>query len=91
MEPAALPAARPLLEQALAIRRKVLGEVHPTTAASLNNLGGLLKALGDYPGARAYLKQALAIALEVLGEEHPTTQTIFFNLLSLGNGPGSKK
>ena len=41
------PAARPYYEQALAIRREVLGEHHPDTATSLNNLGSLLQAMGD--------------------------------------------
>ena len=39
--------AKPLLEQALEIRRKVLGEEHPDTAQSLNNMGFLLQAMGD--------------------------------------------
>ena len=39
-----LAGAKPYLEQALAIRREVLGEKHPDTARSLNNLGYLLQA-----------------------------------------------
>src|SRR5258708_509655 len=35
-------------QQALAIRKRVLGEKHPLTAQSLNNLGSLLQATGDY-------------------------------------------
>jgi hypothetical protein len=34
-----LAGARPYLEQALAIRRQALGEEHPDTARSLNDLG----------------------------------------------------
>jgi tetratricopeptide (TPR) repeat protein len=44
----AMPAAR----QALAIRKEVLGERHPDTATSLNNLAGLLEAQGDYAAAQ---------------------------------------
>ncbi len=54
-------AARPLLEQALAIRKEVLGERHPDYATSLYNLGFLLWAQRDYAGAAPLLKQALEI------------------------------
>ena len=37
-------ASRPLLEQALAIRKEVLGERHALYAASLNNLAEVLQA-----------------------------------------------
>ena len=69
--------ARPYLEQALAIRKDVLGERHLDTAQSLNNLGVLLQAQGDLPGTRPYLEQALAIRKDVLGERHAdTAQTL---------------
>ena len=70
----------PTYEQALAIRREVLGEKHPDTAASLNNLGLLLQDMGDYPAARPYLEQAFAIRREVLGEKDPDTATSLNNL-----------
>ena len=65
--------ARPLYEQALAIRQRVLGEGHPDTATSLDNLAGLLYSQGDYAGARPRYEQALAIRQRVLGEGHPDT------------------
>ena len=79
-----MPAARPYYEQALAIHRKVLGEEHPDTAASLNNLGYL--AAGRWatmPAPGHTTKQALAIRRKVLGEEHPDTATSLNNLGSL--------
>ena len=56
---------------------------HPVTATSLNNLGGLLQAMGDFPAARPYFEQALAILEQSLGPDHPNTQTVRRNLASL--------
>ena len=80
--------ARPYYEQALAIRRKVLGEEHPDTATSLDNLGSLLQDMGDNAGARPYYEQALAICRKVLGEEHPDTASSLNNLGSLLHAMG---
>ncbi|MCX6050734.1 MAG: tetratricopeptide repeat protein [Chloroflexi bacterium] len=75
-----LVGARPYYEQALTIRRQVLGEEHPDTASSLNNLGNLLQAQGDLTTAKPYYEQALTIRRQVLGEEHPDTARSFNNL-----------
>lgn len=77
-----LAAARPYYERALAIREKVLGAEHPSTAQSLNNLGYLLQVRGDYERARSYLDRALVIREKVLGAEHPDTA---LSLNNLGN------
>ena len=50
------------------------------TAGSLNNLGLLLHAQGQYESARPYYERALAIYEKVLGEEHPLTATSLNNL-----------
>jgi len=68
-----LAAARPLSEDALAIREKVLGPEHPHTGLSLNNLGGVLQDQGDLAGALPLYKRALEISEKVLGPEHPET------------------
>ena len=49
----------------------MLGERHPDTATSLNNLAGLLQAQGDYAAAKPLFEQALAINKAMLGERHP--------------------
>ena len=46
---------------------------HPDTAASLNNLAGLLHAQGDYARAKPLYERALAIREKALGAEHPDT------------------
>ena len=47
--------ALPLYDKALAIRRKVLGEEHPSTAASSNNLATCLHYQGKHAEARQLL------------------------------------
>ncbi|HEY0735251.1 MAG TPA: FxSxx-COOH system tetratricopeptide repeat protein [Herpetosiphonaceae bacterium] len=73
--------AQGYLEQAVAIRQRVLGLEHPDTVRSFNRLGGVLWAQGHYAEAQGYLEQALAIRQRVLGEDHPDTA---LSLTSLG-------
>jgi tetratricopeptide (TPR) repeat protein len=73
-------AAEPYYKQALAIKKKALGEEHPDYMGSLNNLGNLYSAMGDYKAAEPYLKQALEVYKKVLGEEHPNYALILYNL-----------
>jgi len=80
----AVPPAR----QALAIHKAALGEHHPYTATSLNNLAELLKSQGDYAAAKPLLEQALAVRKAVLGERHPDTATSLNNLAELLRAQG---
>jgi len=68
-----LSGAETHLREALAIRRKVLGQNHPDVYYSLNNLGYLLVNKGDWAGAEPFTREALALALRSVGEEHPFT------------------
>jgi len=81
-------AAEPLLRQALEIRRKSLGEKHPSFAKSLNNLAELYISRGDYPAAESLLRQALEIKRTDLGEEHPSFATSLNNLATLYDAMG---
>jgi serine/threonine-protein kinase len=54
--------AKPLLEQAIALRRGVLGAEHPDVGRSLNALGKVTYGMGDYPGSERLFRQSLAIA-----------------------------
>ena len=66
--------------RALAIVLKALGEDHPDTAASYNNLAETLGAQGKYAEAEAMHRRALAISLKALGEDHPDTANSYNNL-----------
>ena len=71
-----LSAARPYYEQALAIRRQVLGDQHPDTATSLWWMGHILMTEGKLVEAQPYYEQAFAIYLLRLGPNHPDTQAV---------------
>ena len=89
-----LPAARGLLEQALASGLENLGEDHPEVAISRSNLALVLKNQGDLPAARELLKQALASGLENLGEDHPkvaiSRSNLALVLLDQGDLPAAR-
>ncbi|MEM9703888.1 MAG: tetratricopeptide repeat protein, partial [Planctomycetota bacterium] len=51
----------------------VLGNRHPSTAFSLNNLARLLKSDGEYAAARPLYEQSLEICRENFGDSHPST------------------
>ena len=74
------PAARHLLERALAIPEGTLESDDPILATSYNNLGSLFYHMGDYPQANSYYQKALAIDEKVLESEHPSLATIYNNL-----------
>ncbi len=76
-------AAHPLQKQALDTRRRVLGDTHPDTLASINQMGVLLLAQGNWSESERYLSDALAKKREVLGEDHPDTLTAISNLGAL--------
>ena len=54
--------ASELFQKTLAIRREILGEDHPDTATSYNNLAVTLQAQGKYAEAEAMLRKALGSA-----------------------------
>jgi non-specific serine/threonine protein kinase/serine/threonine-protein kinase len=73
-------AGRPLLEKALAVQRRHLGEEHPHVAITLNALGLLHGFTADYAPSRQCFEGALRIGERSLGPDHPTTLTYRANL-----------
>ena len=67
--------AVPLAQQAVKLSEDTFGATHPTTAASLNNLAELYRAMGDYAKAEPLYQRALAIREKARGPEHPDTAT----------------
>ncbi|MDO0912695.1 tetratricopeptide repeat protein [Streptomyces sp. DT2A-34] len=69
--------------RAHAIDQRVLGEDHPNTLISRNNLAGAYESAGDLARAIALYEQNVADRLRLLGEDHPKT------LLSQNNLAGA--
>jgi tetratricopeptide (TPR) repeat protein len=64
-----------LLEQALAMRRKVLGPGHPQVAVTLVELGRVRSDQGDVDRAEPLFREALAIRRRALGDGDSETAT----------------
>ncbi|WP_083473264.1 FxSxx-COOH system tetratricopeptide repeat protein [Frankia sp. R43] len=74
------PEARPLEEDTLMRRRRLLGGNHPDTLASANNLALALADLGEYHAARTLDEDTLARRRQIYGEDHPITLYSAHNL-----------
>ncbi len=74
--------AESLHRQALEVHEKTLGPEHPTTQATLTNLGGVMLLQGKFKEAEALYRRVLAAREKVLGAEHPDTAA---SLTSLAN------
>ena len=70
------------------LTRQVLGERHPDTINSMNNLAALFQAQGDYAAARPLYERALELCKQVQGERHPGTITSMNNLAMLLKAQG---
>jgi tetratricopeptide (TPR) repeat protein len=72
--------AFPLQESALATRRRTLGEEHPNTLISNNNMGSLHQSQGKLAEAEPYHREVLEKFRRTLAEEHPQTLGPIINL-----------
>ena len=58
----------------------MLGDDHPNTLTSANNLAADLRNLGEHQAARELDEDTLARRRRVLGDDHPDTLTSASNL-----------
>ncbi|XRB21685.1 tetratricopeptide repeat [Pseudoscourfieldia marina] len=75
--------AEPLHREALDGRRRELGDAHPDTLQSINNLGLLLNDQGKYADAEPLYREALDGRRRELGDAHPDTLQSINNLAGL--------
>jgi CHAT domain-containing protein/tetratricopeptide (TPR) repeat protein len=70
-------------QEALRIRREVLGPEHPDTVASLSDLAVYFATAGEFAKSLPLRQQALEIRRKVLGPEHPDTAASLAALANL--------
>ena len=75
--------------EAMEIKKKVLGEEHPSYATSLDNLAGYYDELGNYQEAIRLCTEAMEIRKKVLGKEHPDYAISLNNLASYYDALGN--
>ena len=68
---------------ALEGRRRVLGEEHKNTLASMFNLGNIHNNLEDHNGALDYYEQAFRVGEKVQGKTHPDTLMTIMNMANI--------
>jgi len=83
-----LEAALPPQEEALAIRRELLGNDHVDTLYSISEMGLLLRAQGRNAESERFCHEALAGRRRVLGDEDPDTLRSLNNLAALYQAQG---
>ncbi|GHO53832.1 helix-turn-helix domain-containing protein [Ktedonobacter robiniae] len=81
--------AEPLLLNALSIQQSILGENHPDTARTLNDLGDLYFIRGSYKEADSYLQKALSVRQQVSGTNHPDVAETLNRLANLYRTQGN--
>ena len=64
----------------MSIGENFYGPDHPQVAIYANNLGGVLKDLGDLQGAKSCYQRALKILQKNLGDDHPKAKIVQNNL-----------
>jgi serine/threonine-protein kinase len=80
--------AKPFLAEALAIRKKYLGQQHPDYGLSVAHWGRVLQAEGNYAGARENYEEALQILRQNGSSDSWTTAGVlrYLGLLNLDQG-----
>ena len=72
--------AEELRVQVMETRKRVLGEEHIDTLASMNDLASIYLGQGQWKKAEELLMQVIETSKRVLGQEHPDTLTSMNNL-----------
>jgi hypothetical protein len=78
------------LESAYIIKKKVLGEMHPEVASTLNGLGAVHASLGNDGEALSYFRESLMIARIHAGKEGDKDPQVMQTLRNISLVHGNK-
>ncbi|XP_013402392.1 uncharacterized protein LOC106168016 [Lingula anatina] len=67
-------------EKSLEVKKEILGEKHPDTALTYQNIGSVLSKMGRFAEALLYHKKSLLINKEIHGDKHPNTAAQYQNI-----------
>jgi len=81
--------ARPLLEEALALRRRVNGDNHPDVATSLEGLGRVAFDQGNFAESVRLRRDVLALRRRLLGDTNTKTTTALLELAAAMHAQGN--
>src|SRR5262245_43734888 len=83
-----LAEAEPFVREALERRRRILGDDHAQTLASISNLASLLRLQGHFTEAEPLFREVLERRRRTLGDDHPDTLGAIGNMGSLMHAQG---
>jgi tetratricopeptide (TPR) repeat protein len=81
--------AEALLQEAVAVNRKALGEHHPSFATTVTSLADVQLAMGKFSTAESLYRQAIETTRQALGEKSPTFADRLVGLATLHTTTGS--
>ncbi len=76
------------MQEAYAVKRRILGEEHPEVAGAIENLGLALAHIGRIPEARESFAESHAMFRAALGDKHPDVALSAANLAQAENDMG---
>ena len=76
--------------QVMEKRKRILGQVHPSTLNSMANLASIYGIQGGWKEAEELLVQIMEMFIGVLGQDHPDTLTTMASLATTYLSPGQR-
>eukprot|EP00957_Ditylum_brightwellii_P043924 3332257-Ditylum_brightwellii.AAC.1 len=83
--------AEELFRQYLEVQKTLLGDTHPSTLLTMNNVAKAVQVQGRYKEAEELFCQCLELQKTLLGEDHPSTLLTMSNVANAVQKQGRNK